>query len=281
VRLIGQGLRAARRLAGGLALGAAIMCAGPSCAQAQEVVLFGAGSLREVMTQLATDYQAAHGTAVRTAFGPSGLMRERIERGDKADLLASADLGHPLRLQQQGLADHVSLFARNAVCAFAPATLGLTTGTLLARLVEPAVRLGVAAANADPLGDYTQDIFRRADRERAGSGDVLRAKAQIVTGAAVPAAGAPAGDPVAALMRDGKIDVYLGYCSGRQRFVGAVPGAQAIDLPAALRVGPEYGIARIKGAVPEASDVLLYVLSIDGQKTLAAHGFIPVALPAS
>ena len=58
-------------------------CLLSSAAGSEELVLFGAGSLREVMTQIAADYQARHGAMVRTQFGPSGLMRERIERGEK------------------------------------------------------------------------------------------------------------------------------------------------------------------------------------------------------
>jgi ABC-type molybdate transport system substrate-binding protein len=74
-----------------------------STADSEELVLFGAGSLREVMTQIATDYQARHGGIVRTEFGPSGLMRERIEWGERVDLFASADMGHPLKLREQGV----------------------------------------------------------------------------------------------------------------------------------------------------------------------------------
>jgi Bacterial extracellular solute-binding protein len=55
----------------------------PGHALGGELVLYGAGSLREVMTQVAADYQATHGVQVRIDFGPSGLMRERIERGEK------------------------------------------------------------------------------------------------------------------------------------------------------------------------------------------------------
>jgi hypothetical protein len=59
-----------------------------------------------------------------------------------------------------------------------------------------------------------------------------------------------------------------------------LPGVRMTALPAALRVGPEYGIARMKTAVPAATGFLLYVLSPEGQRTLAAFGFIPVALPS-
>src|SRR5215813_9624159 len=88
-------------------------------ASSEELVLFGAGSLREVMTQIAADYQARHGAMVRMEFGPSGLMRERIERGERVDLFASADMGHPLKLREQGRATTVAMFTRNALCAVA------------------------------------------------------------------------------------------------------------------------------------------------------------------
>ena len=66
----------------------------------EELVLFGAGSLREVMTQVATDYQTAYSVTVRTEFRPSGLIRGRLEKGERIDLFASAGMGHPLQLRQ-------------------------------------------------------------------------------------------------------------------------------------------------------------------------------------
>jgi len=248
-------------------------------AEPDAVVLFAAGSLREAMTQIAADYRAAAGVETRTEFGPSGLLRQRIEQGAHADLLASADTGHPLALLRAGRADRVAVFARNAVCGFAPAGLDITTDSLLERMTTAGTRIGIAAAKADPLGDYTEVIFARADRERPGSAATLHRQSTVVTGAALPNA-APADDPVATLLRERRIDIYLGYCSGRARLVGAVPGLQTIALPPALRVGPEYGIALIKGAAPAAAGLMLYIMSVDGQRTLADHGFAAVGLPA-
>src|SRR6266853_1250485 len=101
-------------------------CVLSSTASSEELVLFGAGSLREVMTQIAADYQARHGAMVHTEFGPSGLMRERIERGERVDLFASADMGHPLKLREQGRATTVAMFTRNMLCAMAMPHVGLT-----------------------------------------------------------------------------------------------------------------------------------------------------------
>src|SRR5262245_16154879 len=101
----------------------------------EELVVFGAGSLREVMTQVATDYQTASGVTVRTEFGPSGLMRERIEKGERVDLFASADMGHPLQLREQGRATTVAMFTRNTLCAVATPQVGLTTANFLDTLL--------------------------------------------------------------------------------------------------------------------------------------------------
>src|SRR5688572_417888 len=63
-----------------------------------------------LMPQIATDYQILYSVAVRTAFGPSGLMQERIEKGERVDLFASADIGHPLKLRKQGRVTTVVMF---------------------------------------------------------------------------------------------------------------------------------------------------------------------------
>ena len=61
--------------------------------RADDLVLYGAGSLRETMAQIATSFGQAHGVTVATQFGPSGRMRERIENGEHVDVFTSADVG--------------------------------------------------------------------------------------------------------------------------------------------------------------------------------------------
>src|SRR5215471_3441208 len=106
----------------------AALCALPMMggATAEELRVFAAGSLGEVMAEIGERYKAATGTTVTAEFGPSGLMRERIEKGDHADLLASADMGHPLKLQRDGRATRVVMFTRNSLCGIAVPRVGLT-----------------------------------------------------------------------------------------------------------------------------------------------------------
>lgn len=257
--------------------GAVLAVAATGIASAQDLVLFGAGSLREAMTQITRDFQAKTGTSVRVEFGPSGVMRERIEKGERVDVFTSADMGHPLRLEQQGQAIAVAMFARNAVCAFSTARVGLTSAGLLDTLLDPNIRLGTDALGTDPLGDYTWQMFKRADSVKPGSSATLASKARVLIGGPTQP---PAGqDLVAAALNDRTVDVFLAYCSGRSRLEGQVTGLTVTALPDSLRVGPEYGVALLAGARQQATGLVLYILSPAGQATLARHGFVPVALP--
>jgi molybdate transport system substrate-binding protein len=115
-------------------------------AAAEELRVLAAGSLREVMAEIGERYMAATGTTVIAEFGPSGLLRERIEKGEHADLFASADMGHPVKLLRDGRATRVAMFTRNTLCGVAVPQVGLTTANFLDRLLDPAVdRCGLTA----------------------------------------------------------------------------------------------------------------------------------------
>jgi molybdate transport system substrate-binding protein len=244
-------------------------------ARAQGLHLLAAGSLREVIGEIGEHYKAATGMAVTADFGPSGVLRERIEKGEKADLFASADMSHPLKLLADGRAIRVDMFTRNALCGFAVPKVGLTTTNFLDRLVDPAAKLGTSTPKADPAGDYTWAMFHRAEAIHPGAYAILDQKAQKIVGGPFPISG----DPVAEALTAGRIDVMIGYCSGRKRMVTAVPDLQVVEVPKEIATGPEYGLAILNGATPQAADFALYVLSAEGQQAFAQFGFAPVGLP--
>jgi ABC-type molybdate transport system substrate-binding protein len=255
----------------------AVLCAAATSGplRAEGLRVLAAGSLREVIGDLGARYTKATGVEVTAGFGPSGVLRERIEKGEQADVFASADMGHALKLLEDGRAVRVAMFTRNALCAFAVPKVGLTTENFLDRLLDPAVKLGTSTPKADPAGDYTWLMFRRADRLHPGAYATLDQKAQKIVGGPGPTAG----DPVADGFMAGTIDVMIGYCSGRQRMAKAVPEVQAVAIPKEIAAGPEYGLAVINGANPRAGDFALYLLSSEAQQVFAQFGFAPVGLP--
>src|SRR5262249_42934311 len=130
-----------------------VLCMAPMIgagAAAEELRVLAAGSLNEVMGEVGQRYKAATGVTVAAEFGPSGLLRERIEKGERADLFASADMGHPLKLLQDARATRVAMFTRNTLCGIAVPGVGLTTANFLDRLLDPVVKLGTSTPKADP-----------------------------------------------------------------------------------------------------------------------------------
>jgi len=236
--------------------------------------VLAAGSLREVIGEIGDHYTQATGTAVAADFSSSGLLRERIETGEKTDLFASADMGNPPKLLAAGRAVRVEMFTRNMLCAFAAPKVGLTDANFIDRLLDPAVKLGTSTPN-DPSGDYSWLMFYKLDTIRPGAYATLDRKAQKIVGGRRPVSG----DPVTDGFKSGTIDVMIGYCSGRERLVKTIPDVEAVAVPQQVTPGPEYGLAILKGADPRAEDLALYMLSPAAQQIFAKYGFAPIGLP--
>jgi molybdate transport system substrate-binding protein len=248
-------------------------------AKADDLVLYGAGSLRESMVRIAGSFGQVNGLTVSTQFGPSGRMRERIEKGERVDVFASADVGHARKLVDEGKASIMAVFARNTVCLLSPAALGATTGTVLDKLLAPGVRIGVSPPKADPLGDYTVRLFAMAESLRPGSAATLQARAVVLD---TPPGSPPprSGDIDTDAILNGHVEASIVYCSGRDRYAHLLPDATLVAFPPQLQVGPEYALAVLKDAQPGALMLALTILSPAGQKILAEYGFRPVGLPS-
>jgi molybdate transport system substrate-binding protein len=249
-------------------------------ASAQEPVrLYAAGSLRAVMNEIVATFAAASGVKVAGEYGPSGLLRDRIAKGEPADVFASANMAHPESLAQNGKAAPPVMFTRNRLCALAAPNLQISSATLLDRILDRAVRLGTSTPKADPSGDYAWQLFERADKVRPGAYQMLSDKALKLTGG--PDSPPPPKDRsvYAHVLTSGQVDVFLAYCTGAVQAKGEVPGLQIISIPDELAVGADYGLTVMASARPEAARFALFVLSTPGQEILKRHGFTPVTLP--
>ncbi len=262
-------------LGAALALGAGSCAADTAVAESQPLVVYAAGSLREALTALAADFEARSGRKVVLTFGASGLLRERIERGEGAQVFASADTGHPQRLAARGGWQAPQVFARNSLCALTAAHIEATPTTLLATLLRPDVRLGTSTPQADPSGDYAWALFRKAERVRAGSYALLDAKALKLTGGP-DSPKAPAGrNTYGWVMEQGQADVFLTYCTNAVLARREVPQLQVVSIPPELQVGAAYGLTLRSDAGGAARDFVAYLLSAAGQRVLQGHGFGP------
>ena len=100
-------------------LAALAIMAAPATAE-ETVLLHAAGSLRGALSEVASDFEAAGGGKVQAKFGASGLLKDEIAGGAKAEVFASANMEHPQALAAAKRSGSVVLFARNRLCWCAP-----------------------------------------------------------------------------------------------------------------------------------------------------------------
>ena len=242
-------------------------------ADSPTVRVLAAGSLRAALVEIGAEFTAAEGVRVENGFGPSGVLRKRIEKGEKADLFASADMGNPLALARAGKAGPVVLFARNRLCALARPGLNVAPNRLLEAMLDPAVKLGTSTPKSDPAGDYTWAMFTKADKMRPGSRAALEAKALQLMGGANNSTPPPGLDLFAWHVREGRADLFIAYCSAGPGFLKDLPGANVVEFPPALATGADYGLTLLPTHNEAASRLALFILSQAGQAILAKNGF--------
>jgi ABC-type molybdate transport system substrate-binding protein len=249
-----------------------------STARADTLHVFAAGSLTDAFSDLLRRFPAGPDSVAPPEFGPSGLLREKIETGAQADILASADMDHARQLALGHAERTVINFTRNRLCVLARTAIGLTPANMLARLLDPSVRLATSTPGADPGGDYAWAMFARAEAVHPGARAALEAKALKLVGGGdktpllVPGKGAVEG----VFLAD-RADAMLGYCSSAGSVARAVPGLAIVPLPPELTVDPAYGMVLLN-AHPLTLRFAVFIMSEAGQALLRTHGFDPTAL---
>ncbi|HIK06644.1 MAG TPA: molybdate ABC transporter substrate-binding protein [Trichormus sp. M33_DOE_039] len=247
------------------------------------VTLYGAGSLRNSLTEVAQAFTTEYGITVNTYFGPSGLTREKIEQeilttGKSADVFASADLGNSQQLFQQGLSNPVQNFTSNRMVAIVnPRLTGVTSDNLLDFFLDTNIKVGTSTPLADPSGDYTWQIFDKADAIKPGSSQILKSQALQLVGGNPSAPPVPTGENnlVYFLKTNPLADIFLAYyTSGKSaQELEAGKDLQIVELPNYLATKADYGLTVLKNADPDGEKLAAYILSPKGQAILTKYGF--------
>jgi molybdate transport system substrate-binding protein len=244
-------------------------------ARAETIQLYAAGSLRAALTDVAKAFEAETGHAVQAKYGPSGILKDEIAGGAKADVFASANMEHPQALSAAKKSGPVLLFARNRLCALAKPGLKVDSATLLERMLDPAIKLGTSTPKADPSGDYAFEVFGKAEAIKPGAQAALEKKALQLTGSAMSVAPPPGRAVYGWHVAEGRADIFLAYCTATREAQQQNPDQQIVQLPDTLAVGVDYGLTVMTGASPAAERFTQFIVSPAGQKVLTSHGFAP------
>ncbi len=233
------------------------------------IKVLAAGSLRQAWTPLCEAFQKETGCKILTEFGPAGLLRERIEQGEKVDLFASANTAHPLALQQQGKALSVEKFCGNSLCVTARKGPELEKLNWLSVLLDPRFRLATSTPRSDPCGDYTWQMFELIERRHPDAGATLRNKALRLVGGKTSAK-VPEGKPAAEwLICTGQADVFIGYTS-YATLLRENDALEVFNIPADYNQRANYALAT---CTDDAKPLAAFILPEAGQHILQNAGF--------
>jgi ABC-type molybdate transport system substrate-binding protein len=242
-------------------------------AHSNVIQVYAAGSLREALTRIASDYQDRTGQKLALTFGASGLLRERIEKGEPASVFASADTAHPQRLADAGNWLTPVVFVRNSMCALTSEKVVSEPSTLLSVMLKPEVRLGTSTPKSDPSGDYAWALFNKADGIQHGAFKVLDGKAQKLTGAADSPQPPTGRSFYAWAMDEGQADLFLTYCTNAVAAKTEVPRLNVVQMPVELQVGAAYALTVSKSASPAAVAFARFLLESPAQTLFQRFGF--------
>jgi molybdate transport system substrate-binding protein len=226
-----------------------------------EVLVFAAASLTDVLGEIGKDYQTKTGTPVKFSFAASSALARQIEAGARADLFVSADLEWMDYLADRKLiaVDSRRNIAGNRLVLIAPADANTQIDIVDGLDLRAALgdgRLAIADPDIVPAGRYARAALEALQGWSGVSDRLARAENVRFALAYVAAGEAPLG---IVYETDARMEP-------RVRILGAFPVAShpAIRYPAALTTVAESG----------AKDFLDFLGSSQARTAFTRHGFI-------
>jgi molybdate transport system substrate-binding protein len=224
----------------------------------REITVFAAASLREAFEDLAKTFEAKTKVKVRLSLAGSQELRTQLEHGAKADVFASADQKHMTALLEAELVGTPRVFVRNTPVIIVPKgnPAKVTSFESLA-----GAKKNVIGVTEVPIGTYTLEIL-----DKAGADFKQRVMAHVVSRELNVR-------QVMAKVSLGEADAGIVY---KTDAMAGKDKLEIIEIPAKVNVVAEYPVAVVAKA-PQAAVAKAFVdllLSADGQKRLAAAGFV-------
>lgn len=215
-----------------LVTGLAIAGCGSDDDAGGDLLVSAATSLKSAFTSYGETFGDAD---AQFSFAGSDELAAQIRSGAKPDVFASANTKLPDALYADGLVEQPRVFASNTLVLAVPA--GSTKVRSVADLATPGVTIAIGSSSV-PIGAYTRKVLGRLDaaQRRAILGNV-RSNEPDVGG-------------IAAKLGQRAVDAGFLYVTD---VTAAGRRLRAIDLPAALQPGVDYGVAIVKGAPHRAA----------------------------
>jgi molybdate transport system substrate-binding protein len=228
-------------------LRALIFCLLALPAYADEVDVFAAASLTDVLQEIAARYERTSGDRIVFNFGASSMLARQIELGAPADLFASADEAKMDALQRRHLIDpktRVSLLSN---------TLVIVSNVRLSdpRQLVNVKSIALAEPSSVPAGVYAKwyltkiGIWSRVERKVIPTDNVRSAVAAV---------------------KSGNVDAAIVYKTDVKEFMLEIEDGPPISYP--------FAVVRDAEQPAAARRFLAYLASQPARDVFVRHGFI-------
>lgn len=233
----------------------------PPAAQAADVTVFAAASLKNALDDAVKRYEAKTGGKVVVSYAASSALAKQIETGAPADIFFSADLDWMDYLEQKNLVDVASrqTLLGNTLVLIAPkdstTSLTIEKDFPLLQALGPDGKLAMASVDSVPAGKYGKAALTYLGVWNAVEPRVAQAE---------------------------NVRAALAFVARGEAPLGIVYGTDAKSEPAVRVVGtfpadshPKilYPVALLAAAKPEARQFLDFLLSPEAAPAFEAQGF--------
>jgi len=230
----------------------------------ERVTIYAATSLAPVFEDMTAAGYA--GIEYRIVTGPTGALANEIRNGADCDVFAGAGLELANGLSHGPVAP----VGRSRLAVLAHTRLRAASTSVLDRLLDPKVRLGIEAEAADLSGRCAREVFRRAEILREGAMTRLTEKAVTLDNGT-----AHGGDTFADAVLDDKVDAVLTWETNLRGLTTGNRQLDLVPLPEVLQVEADFGVTVLSRERPDAWRTAFALLSTSGREALAHRGFTP------
>lgn len=239
-----------------------------------ELTVSAASSLTEAFTQAGTQFERANpGTHIIFNFAGSDKLAQQIGEGAPVDVFASANTAQMAKAITSGriISGTQQIFARNRLIVVFPKAnrAGIQA---LSDLARPGIKIVLANPQV-PIGSYSLSVFGKAS---------LLPEYTATYSQSVLANVVSYEENVRAVLGKVALDeADAGIVYSSDVTSAAAQNIGQIAIPDGLNTIASYPIAVIRDRpnTALAQRFVAYILSPDGQKIMAEHGFIPTSDP--
>ena len=227
-----------------------------------QITVSAAVSLKEVLTEIARDYERDSGWDVQLNFGATGRLLAQIRHRAPVDALIAASDEQMRQAEALHLVDPASrtVIASNRLVLIAPREAKVPVESF-ERLSDPAIkRLAIGEPRTVPAGQYARQVLRALDLEASLQG-------RIVHGGNVR--------QVLDYVERGEVDAGIVYLTDAKQAGDSV--RIVAEAKANWHDPIRYVAATIRGSgrADEVGGFIRFLTGDAGQKILASHGFAP------